>query len=75
MITEQNVTEVTTRVYASEASSLGFRAGTEPSERLETDMGNRLDFVLFYVKRYRGELVSWMYRQSGGSLILEVFND
>jgi hypothetical protein len=75
MITKQNVTEIAPNQFAGEASSLGFRAGTEPGERLGTNMGNGLDFVKFYIKSYRGELVSWMYRQSGGSLTLEVFND
>lgn len=57
--------------FQADASDLGLPVGYFPPQ-LPTSMGNKLPFVLEYVKDNGGYFV---YRQTAGCMMLTVFND
>lgn len=68
------VTETGPHDFVTEASTLGLKPGEWP-KRLNTDLGNRLPFILKSVSAPAGELLYVTYVQAMGCIELKVFND
>ena len=69
MVTKEQVTEYSVHEFVAEASTLRLPVGQFPN-RLETNMGNGLPFLLWSATR---DYV--IYRQANGCITLRVFND
>jgi hypothetical protein len=69
-VTRPYVTEAEPHCFVAEASTLGFPIGGWPA-RLNTDLGNKLPFILRSVSD--GNFAR--YEQANGCITLTVFND
>lgn len=70
-VTYTDVTEYETHKFVTEASDLGIAPGAAYPHRINTDMGNGMDFIL------DGRVLetSTLYRQMLGCISLTVLND
>lgn len=73
-LTSGIVTEHEVHQFVTEASDLGLRAGTWP-ERIETTLGNGLDFIRTAKRVVDGDLIYVRYVQANGCISLKIFND
>jgi len=64
------VTKCEYNTYAVEASELGFKPGTKPPVKIQTNIGNMLPFVY---SSFDG--TAFIYKQNLGCCLLKVFND
>lgn len=73
-ITINDCVEAKPHHFVAEASTLGWKPGTWP-DRVETDLGNRLPFILDTYETKDGDLLWVRYQQANGCIGLRVFND